>query len=191
MTDDQRRRLQVIARSTSSGPRTVVQARALVLAASGLGTNEVARRCHTTNDSVRAWRRRFETDGVDGVGRIAPGRGRTSWLPVGTEAAVVHDTVHERPGDGARHWTTRRMAERFGISKDTVARIWRRHDVKPWTMASVEGRDDPDLEELPVDAAVLRRDPPERAVASMVDETTALRVGTAPGAPASRIPSRR
>jgi len=78
MTDEQRTALSVIARSTTLGHRKVVQAKALLLAADGVGNNEVARRCHTSNESVRAWRRRFEAEGVDGVGRIAPGRGRRS-----------------------------------------------------------------------------------------------------------------
>jgi hypothetical protein len=55
----------------------------------------------TTNDSVRAWRRRFEAEGVEGVGRIAPGRGRRAWLPEGTVAAVLHDTLHAAPEDGS------------------------------------------------------------------------------------------
>ena len=78
MTDEQRAALEKMARSTTLGHRQVVQARALLLAGDGIGTNEVARRCETTNDSVRAWRRRFESQGVDGVGKIAKGRGRKS-----------------------------------------------------------------------------------------------------------------
>jgi hypothetical protein len=35
--------------------------------------------------------------GVDGVGKIAEGRGRKSWLPPGTVEAVIHDTLHEVP----------------------------------------------------------------------------------------------
>ena len=132
MTDGQRRRREGIARSTAEGYRKVVQAKALLLGGAGVGTNEVARRCNTTNDSVRAWRRRFETEGVEGVGRIAPGRGRKSWLPEGVVSAVVHDTLRTLPDDGSTHWTTRRMAQRFGIGKDTVARIWRDHHLKPW-----------------------------------------------------------
>src|SRR5271170_7538007 len=120
MTAKQRKALEQMARSTSLPHRKVVQASALLLAADGLANNEVARQCNTTNDSVRAWRRRFEAQGVDGVGEIAPGRGRTSWLPQGTVEAVVHDT-HAVPDDGSTHWSTRLMAERFGIGKDTVA----------------------------------------------------------------------
>jgi hypothetical protein len=131
ITDEQRRALETTARSTTLGHRKVIQAKALLLAADGVGTNEVARRCHTTNESVRAWRRRFEAEGVDGVGRIRKGRGRKSCLPEGTVAAVVHDTLHASPGDGSTRWSTRTMAKRFGIGKDTVARIWADHHLKP------------------------------------------------------------
>jgi len=162
MTDEQRSVLEKMARSTTLGHRKVVQAKALLLAGEGVGTNEVARRCHTTNESVRAWRRRFEQVGVDGVGRIAPGRGRRSWLPEGTVAAVVHDTLHEAPDDGSTHWTTRLMAKRFGIGKDTVARIWRDHNLKPWKVDTFKVSNDPRFEEKLVDVVGLYLNPPVR-----------------------------
>jgi transposase len=170
MTDEQREALGTIARSTSLPHRKVVQAQALLLAADGVATNEVARRCHTTNDSVRAWRRRFVEHGVEGVGRIAPGRGRRSWLPEGTVAAVVHDTLHATPDDGSTHWTTRLMAARFGIGKDTVARIWRDHKLKPWLIETFKLSNDPAFEDKLVDVVGLYMNPPERAVVFCVDE---------------------
>ena len=172
MTDEQRATLETMARSTTLGHRKVVQAKALLLANDGLANNEVARRCHTTNDSVRAWRRRFEAEGVDGVGRIAKGRGRRSWLPDGTVAAVVHATLHESPDDGSTHWTTRLMAKRFGIGKDTVARIWRDHNLKPWKFDTFKVSNDPHFEEKLVDVVGLYMDPPERAVVFSFDEKT-------------------
>jgi transposase len=172
MTDEQRSALEVMARSTTLGHRKVVQAKALLLAADGVGTNEVARGCHTSNESVRAWRRRFESEGVDGVGRIAPGSGRKSWLPEGTVASVVHDTLHEVPDDDSTHWTTRLMANRFGIGKDTVARIWRDHNLKPWKVDTFKVSNDPRFEEKLVDVVGLYLDPPERAVVFRFDEKT-------------------
>ena len=150
----------------------MVQAKALLLAAEGVGTNEVARRCGTTDDSVRAWRRRFEQAGVEGVGRIAPGRGRKSWLPPGTVAAVVHDTLFAKPEDGSTHWTTRLMAKRHGIGKDTVARIWRDHNLKPWKVDTFKLSTDPDFEEKLVDVVGLYLNPPDRAVVFSFDEKT-------------------
>ena len=175
MTDEQRAALDVIARSTTLGHRKVVQAKALLLAADGVGTNEVARQCHTSNESVRAWRRRFGVEGVEGVegvGRIAPGRGRKSWLPEGTVAAVVHDTLHAVPDDGSTHWTTRLMATRFGIGKDSVARIWRDHSLKPWKVDTFKVSNDPHFEEKLVDVVGLYLNPPERAVVFSLDEKT-------------------
>jgi len=172
MTDEQRATLETMSRSTTLGHRKVVQAKALLLANDGLANNEVARRCHTTNDSVRAWRRRFEVEGIDGVGRIAKGRGRRSWLPEGTVVAVVHATLHESPDDGSTHWTTRLMAKRFGIGKDTVARIWKDHNLKPWKFDTFKVSNDPHFEEKLVDVVGLYMDPPERAVVFSFDEKT-------------------
>src|SRR5271170_5698087 len=134
--------------------------------------NEVARRCHTSNESVRAWRRRFEAEGVEGVGRIAKGRGRRSWLPEGTVSCVVHDTLHELPDDGSTHWTTRLMAKRFGIGKDTVARIWKDHNLKPWKVDTFKISNDPRFEEKLVDVVGLYMNPPARAVVFSFDEKT-------------------
>ncbi len=188
MTDEQRAALEAIARSTTLGHRKVMQAKALLLAGEGVGTNEVARRCHTTNESVRAWRRRFEVEGVEGVGRIAKGRGRRSWLPEGTVAAVVNDTLHKVPEDGSTHWTTRLMASRFGIGKDTVARIWKDHNLKPWKVDTFKVSNDPRFEEKLVDVVGLYLNPPERAVVFSFDEKTQVQAlhRTQPSLPMKR-----
>ncbi len=54
MSDEQRIELRVMARSSSLPYRRVMLVRALLLAADGVATNEVARRCETTDTSVRA-----------------------------------------------------------------------------------------------------------------------------------------
>jgi hypothetical protein len=56
MTDEQRFQLEAMARSHTLPHRKVLQAQALLLAADGVATNEVARRCKTTDTSVRGWR---------------------------------------------------------------------------------------------------------------------------------------
>ena len=172
VSDDQRRALERMARSTTLPHRKVVQAKALLLAADGVGTNEVARRCATTNESVRAWRRRFESEGVEGVGRIAAGRGRRSWLPEGTVADVVRVTLEETPDDTSTHWTTRSLGQRMGIGKDTVARIWRDHNLKPWRVETFKLSNDPHFEEKLVDVVGLYLNPPERAAVFCFDEKT-------------------
>ena len=172
MTAEQREALEVMVRSPSLPHRQVVQAKGLLLAGDGVANEEIARRCLTTSDTVRRWRRRFVEKGVDGVGRIAAGRGRKSWMPEGTVAAVVHDTLHAKPDDGSTHWTTRLMAARHGIGKDSVARIWRDHGLKPWKVDTFKISTDPLFEEKLVDVVGLYLNPPEKAVVFSFDEKT-------------------
>ena len=131
VSSEQRGSLEKMARSTSLPHRGVVQAKALLWAADGVANEEIARRCGVDSDAVRRWRRRFSELGVAGVGVIAKGRGRRSWLPEGTVAEVVRVTLEETPDDTSTHWTTRSLAKRFGIGKDTVARIWQDHHLQP------------------------------------------------------------
>ena len=94
--------------------------------------------------------------------------------------AVVHDTLHVRPDDGSTHWTTRTMGARHGIGKDTVARIWRKHALKPWRIDTFKVSNDPDFEAKLVDVVGLSLDPPARAVVFSYDEKTQSRRWTAP-----------
>lgn len=121
VTDDQRRELDRMAASSVLPHRQVVQARALVWAADGVANEEIARRCTVDSDTVRRWRTRFVERGIDGVGAIAKGRGRRSWLPTDTVRRVVELTLTGQPPGGQTHWTTRTLAAQVGVGKDTVA----------------------------------------------------------------------
>ena len=123
VSDQDREQLERMARSSSLPHRAVRQAKALIWAAEGVPNAEVARRSGVDPDAVRAWRSRFEEKGVAGVGVIAKGRGRRSWLPDGTVAEVLRVTQQGLPPDGATQWSTRSLAAHLGVGKDTVARI--------------------------------------------------------------------
>jgi transposase len=64
------------------------------------------------------------------------------------------------------------LAERFGIGKDTVARIWRDHQLKPWRLETFKLSNDPCFEDKLVDVVGLYLDPPQRAVVFSFDEKT-------------------
>ena len=132
VTDDQRQELGRVASSSVLPHRQVVQAQALLWAADGVANEEIARRCRVDSDPVRRWRNRFTEKGVDGVGKVAEGRGRKSWLPADTVQRVVELTLTGEPPGGATHWTTRSLAAEVGVGKDTVAQVWADHQLKPW-----------------------------------------------------------
>ena len=64
------------------------------------------------------------------------------------------------------------MAARHGIGKDTVARIWRNHNLKPWRTSRFKVSGDPRFEEKIVDVVGLYLNPSERAAVFSFDEKT-------------------
>jgi transposase len=172
MSDEQRVELERLSRSPSTPHRSVV-AGVGVVGGGGWGGE--------LRDRPAGWCVGELGAGVaypvrgGGCGRvavIAKGRGRRSWLAEGTVAEVVRVTMQERPADGSTHWTTRTLAQRVGVGKDTVARIWRNHELKPWKVDTFKMSTDPQFEEKLVDVVGLYVNPPERAVVFSFDEKT-------------------
>ena len=103
---------------------------------------------------------------------IAPGRGRKPEIADRVIEAIVEDTLHTVPDDGSTAWTTRSMAERHGVGKDTVARLWRARRLRPWQVDTFKLSNDPAFEAKLVDVVGLYMDPPEGAVVFSFDEKT-------------------
>jgi hypothetical protein len=59
-----------------------------------------------------------------------------------------------------------------GIGKDSVAKIWADHNLKPWQFRTFEVSNDPRFEEKLVDVVGLYVNPPARAVVFSFDEKT-------------------
>ena len=177
-----------MSRSGSLPERQVIAAKGLVLAAEGVATIEVARRLGVSPDRVRRWRARFESEGIAGIGRVAPGRGRKPSLPQGTVAKIVRTTLEERPDDGATHWSTRTLAEALGVSRETVRRVWADHGLRPWRAETFKLSNDPRFEEKLVDVVGLYLNPAERAVVFSFDEKTQVQAldRTQPSLPMTR-----
>lgn len=172
VTAEDRAVLERLARSQVEPHRKVVQARALLLLADGVSIRGTARQVGTWPKTVMCWRDRFRAGGVQAVGVIAAGRGRKPQIPASTVEAIVSDTLTTLPDDDSTHWTTRSMARRYGVGKDTVARIWRARRLRPWLVETFKLSNDPDFEAKLVDVVGLYLDPPERAVVLCVDEKT-------------------
>ena len=172
VTSEQREELVLMAKSTVLPHRCVVQAKALLLAADGTANEAIARECSAAPDTVRRWRRRFETDGVNGIGKIAAGRGRKPSITQEQIEAIVADTVGTVPDDGSSCWTTRSMGQRHDVGKDTVAKIWRARKLRPWKVDAFKLSNDPNFEEKLVDVVGLYLNPPEAAVVFSFDEKT-------------------
>jgi transposase len=171
LTNDERSVRGKFVKSRTMAHRTVLRARALLLA-DGVANNEIAQLVNVSPNSVPTWRRRFEEEGLEGVDKVGPGRGRKPSPAEGTVAQVVALSTNELPIDGSTQWSTRSMGTHMGISHVTMARIWKVLGLKPWKLDTFKVTTDPHFEEKLVDVVGLYMNPPQRAVALSFDEKT-------------------
>src|ERR671913_50255 len=77
------------------------------------------------------------------------------------------------------------LAAELGVSHNTVARVWRDHDLKPWRLETFKFSTDPELEAKVRDVVGLYLHPPERAIVVCVDEKSQIQAlaRTAPNLP--------
>jgi transposase len=80
--------------------------------------------------TVSKWRHRFGADRLDGL-MDAPRPGAARTISDEVVEAVVVETLETAPPD-ATHWSTRSLAAKHGISRQTVSEIWRAFGLKPW-----------------------------------------------------------
>lgn len=169
----QREVLEKVARSGTAAHREVVRARVLLDAADGAANVAIARRHEVTAVTVRAWRKAFEADGLTGWGRVAKGRGKKPVISDEKVAEIVELTTKSRP-KGQTHWSCRTMAERAGVSKDTVQRIWNELGLQPHRVDTFKVSNDPAFTEKLIDVVGLYLDPPEKAMVLCMDEKSQI-----------------
>jgi transposase len=104
---------------------------------------------------------------------VRPGRGRKATIPQEKIDEIVFLTQHCRP-DGETHWSCRTMAERTGVSKDTVQRVWSARGLKPHLVKTFKLSNDPRFEEKLIDVVGLYLDPPDKAVVLCMDEKSSV-----------------
>src|SRR6478736_4570183 len=154
-------------RSPSIKAGLAQRARIVLLAADGLGTNEIVRRTGVSKPTVIAWKRRYAAEGVGGLeDRPKPGKPRTT-----DDVAVVLRTLEPLPARlGVTHWSSRLLAAELGISNVKVAKVWREYGLQPWRAESFKFSTDPQLEAKVRDVVGLYLKPPDKAVVLCVDE---------------------
>src|ERR671911_359021 len=158
-------------RSPSIRAGLAQRARIVLLAADGVGTNEIVERVGVSKPTVIAWKKRYVAEGLGGLDdRPKPGRPRTV-----DELAIVQATLEPPPERlGVTHWSTRLLAEEVGTSNYTVARVWQRWGLKPWRRETFKFSTDPELEAKIRDVVGLYLEPPENAVVLCVDEKSQI-----------------
>lgn len=170
LTPAERQTLQQTVRRRGAGHWEVLRAKVILWAAEGLSNTEIVRRSHLSAPTVGKWRQRFLQNRTAGLSEL-PRSGAPRRMSDDKVQEVITATLETKP-EQATHWSTRRMAQRCGLSRQTVSRIWRAFGLKPHRSESFTLSTDPCFVEKVRDVVGLYMDPPGNALVLCVDEKT-------------------
>src|ERR1700752_3228506 len=143
------------------------------------------------NDAfIDRWSKRYLAERLAGLFSRHAGQEATRLSPQ-LEARILEWTVKRKPADGSTHWSTRKLAEQLGISHMMVARVWRKHALRPQRLDRYMASDDPDFEKKAADifsGCTWIRRPTRRSSASMRSRTFRLLTGSIRGCRCPREP---
>src|SRR5262244_1463921 len=184
VAEDQRRVLEGWRRAPSTPQGVALRASVILMAADGVPNRTIAKTLGVSRPTVLLWRERFASDGPKALTKIEKGRGRKPSIPPEKVKAIIEATLHRQP-PGATHWSCRTMAKAMGVSRDTVNRIWRAHELQPHRVTSFKLSNDPRFVEKLTDVVGLYLNPPEHAIVLCVDEKSQIQAldRTQPGLP--------
>jgi transposase len=169
LTEEERATLVRWSRRAKSSQTLALRCRiVLACAEPGATNNQVAEDLRVSRPTVGKWRGRFVDRRLEGlVDEQRPGRPPSITLDQVEDVLV--STLEQSPTN-ATHWSRKSMAEKSGLSKSTIGRIWRKFNLKPHQADTFKLSTDPLFMEKVVDVVGLYLHPPEGAVVLSVDE---------------------
>jgi transposase len=172
LTGEERAQLQRWSRRRGSAQALALRARIVLACAEGLDNKQVAAREPVTQQTVGKWRARFVSARLEGLAD-EPRPGRPPSITADQVEDVIVATLESTPAN-ATHWSRAKMAERSGLSRSSIGRIWKAFELKPHRAETFKLSNDPLFVDKVFDVAGLYLDPPEGAVVLCVDEKSGV-----------------
>ena len=184
LSPGQRSELQRWVVALETPQQVVLRCRIILAVAAGKTEMAIAADNGVNRKTVRLWRERFRSGGLQALWEIAPGRGRKPSYNASRIKAVIDATLQTKP-NGSTHWSCRTMAVAQGIGKSSVSRIWRSHHLKPHRTETFKLSRDPKFLKKLTDVVGLYLNPPDQAIVLCVDEKSQIQAlqRTQPGLP--------
>jgi transposase len=172
ITEDQREALKSWARRPKTAQALALRARIILTCAEGKPNKVVAQQVRVRQQTVSKWRARFLSKGLEGL-LDEPRPGTPRRVSDADVEKVLTTTLESRPRD-ATHWSTRSLAQRSGLSRSTVSRIWRAFGLPPHRSETFKLSKDPLFIDKVRDIVGLYLNPPDRALVLSVDEKSQI-----------------
>ncbi len=137
LTGQEREQLVRWSRRRKSSQALALRSRIVLACADGVDNKTVAAQLGCAQVTVGKWRARFVEHRLDGL-TDDDRPGRPTSITLDQIEDVVVATLESTPAN-ATHWSRAKMAERTGLSKSTIGRIWKSFELKPHR-ASPKGR---------------------------------------------------
>jgi transposase/transposase-like protein len=168
LSEEEREQLLRWSRRAKSSQALALRSRIVLGCGDGLDNKTVAERVGCSANTVSKWRARFAMSRLDGL-VDEPRPGRPATITAEQVEDVVVATLESTPKN-ATHWSRAKMADRSGLSKSTIGRIWRAFELKPHREDGFKLSNDPQFVDKVYDVVGLYLNPPEAAVVLCVDE---------------------
>ncbi len=168
LSDEEREQLSRWTRRRKTAQALALRSRIVLACAEGMANKDVAVLVGCSAPTVTKWRSRFVEYRLDGLSDD-PRPGRPATITTEQVEDIVVATLESTP-ENATHWSRSKMAERAGLSKSTIGRVWKAFGLTPHRTDGFKLSNDPFFVEKVYDIVGLYLNPPESAVVLSVDE---------------------
>jgi DNA-binding CsgD family transcriptional regulator len=164
--------------------RLMKRAKIMLMASEGRQNKTIAELLGIDPRQVSRWRRRFVEKRMAGIEKDLPRGGRKAKKRERVTPLIIETTTQSKPSNGT-HWSIRTLADRLGIDKSMVHRVWQASGLKPHLAKTFKVSRDKKFVEKVIDVVGLYLNPPEQALVLCADEKTSVQAldRTQPGLP--------
>jgi len=168
LPENDRKTLETLKRGQKTEKRLVLRSSIILACSSGKMIKEIASELHTRPNTVIQWRDRYLHNGLKGL-YDEPRTGKPRKYPEDLKMQIVK-LIETDPPQGHAVWNGPLIAEKLGVSDDTVWKILRDEGIQLQRHRSWCVSVDPEFTSKSVDIIGLYMDPPNNALVISVDE---------------------